>query len=80
MEEGDEVKEEKEEVLDLSDYAPSEETQEFIWDVLSWRDELVRTILSTIEKIPGLSELIDELMDVINECTSSTAFDIGDGH
>ncbi|KAL5529525.1 hypothetical protein ACEPAG_5510 [Sanghuangporus baumii] len=54
--------------IDLTEYIPSEETQEFIWDVLAWRDDLVRTISSAIESIPGLSDLLDELMDAINEC------------
>ena len=55
-------------MIDLTEYIPSEDTQEFIWDVLSWRDDLVRTISSAIESIPGFSELLDELMDAINEC------------
>ncbi|KAL5511341.1 hypothetical protein ACEPAH_4557 [Sanghuangporus vaninii] len=63
-----EEKTDDESKIDLTEYIPSEETQEFIWDVLSWRDDLVRTMSSAIESIPGLSDLLDELMDAINEC------------
>lgn len=58
----------EETVTDLTKYAPSVETREFLWDVLSWRDDLVREILSAIESIPGLGELIEQIMDAVNEC------------
>ncbi|OCB88893.1 Het-C-domain-containing protein [Sanghuangporus baumii] len=67
-----EEKADDESKIDLTEYIPSEETQEFIWDVLSWRDDLVRTMSSAIESIPGLSDLLDELMDAINESKEVT--------
>lgn len=37
-----------------------------LWQVLSFRDSVVKKISKTIEKIPGLGPLIDKLMDSIS--------------
>ncbi|KIJ38953.1 hypothetical protein M422DRAFT_33009 [Sphaerobolus stellatus SS14] len=40
-----------------------QELHSVLWQVLSFRDSVVKKIEMTIEKIPGLSSLIDSLMD-----------------
>ncbi|EPQ60148.1 Het-C-domain-containing protein [Gloeophyllum trabeum ATCC 11539] len=47
------------------DIAPPE-VQQQLWEVLKWRDDIMREILQKIEMIPGLSELIDGFTDALN--------------
>ncbi|KAI5122202.1 hypothetical protein M0805_002691 [Coniferiporia weirii] len=56
------------EPVDFAEYVPDAETREFLWDVLTWRDEIVRTILAALESVPGLVELLEQLMDLLNQC------------
>ncbi|KAH8117108.1 heterokaryon incompatibility Het-C [Phellopilus nigrolimitatus] len=53
---------------DLTQYAPSAETRALLWDVLAWRDDIVREVISVIESIPGLAELLEQITDVLNKC------------
>ena len=50
------------------DLPPESEMQSFIWEVLLWRDEIVRGISGAIEKIPGLTTLLEQITGVINQC------------
>jgi hypothetical protein len=43
-----------------------QELHAVLWQVLSWRDSVVKKISMTIEKIPGLGPLIEKLMDSIS--------------
>ncbi|KAJ7064976.1 heterokaryon incompatibility protein Het-C-domain-containing protein [Mycena amicta] len=43
-----------------------QELHAVLWQVLSFRDSVVKKISNTIEKIPGLGPLIDKLMDSIS--------------
>ncbi|KAJ8474187.1 hypothetical protein ONZ45_g16038 [Pleurotus djamor] len=43
-----------------------QELHSVLWQVLSFRDSLVKKISATIEKIPGLGPLIEKLMDSIS--------------
>lgn len=43
-----------------------QELHAVLWQVLSFRDSVVKKISMTIEKIPGLGPLIDKLMDSIS--------------
>ncbi|ETW86830.1 hypothetical protein HETIRDRAFT_121390 [Heterobasidion irregulare TC 32-1] len=47
------------------DVAPKE-VQQQLWALLKWRDGVYRDVLEKIEKIPGLSELIDGITDALN--------------
>jgi hypothetical protein len=42
-----------------------QELHAVLWQVLSFRDSVVKKISKTIEKIPGLGPLIDKLTDSI---------------
>ena len=53
------------------DYPPETEAQAFIWEVLLWRDELVRGISDAIETIPGLTTLLEQITTVVNQCKHS---------
>jgi len=43
-----------------------QELHAVLWQVLSWRDSMVKSISQTIEKIPGLGPLLDKLMESIS--------------
>lgn len=43
-----------------------QELHSVLWQVLSFRDSVVKKIEKTIEKIPGLRPLVDNLMDSIS--------------
>lgn len=43
-----------------------QELHAVLWQVLSFRDSVVKKISITIEKIPGLGSLIEKLMDSIS--------------
>ena len=49
------------------DVAP-EEIQGFLWHILEWRDTFFKDVSMGIEKIPGLSTLLDEITDALNAC------------
>lgn len=48
-----------------------QELHSVLWQVLTFRDSVVKKISKTIEKIPGLGPLIDKLMDSISGKSSS---------
>ena len=50
----------------------TEEVQQTIWEILSWRDIIMRKVATILEKIPGLENLMDELTDAMNVCASHT--------
>ena len=43
-----------------------QELHAVLWQVLSFRDSVVKKISKTIEKIPGLGPLVDKIMDSIS--------------
>ncbi|KAH8833028.1 heterokaryon incompatibility Het-C [Flagelloscypha sp. PMI_526] len=43
------------------------DVQQNIKDLIRWRDDLMRDISRMIESIPGLSEIVEELTDALNE-------------
>lgn len=49
------------------DVAPPEVQQQLL-ELLKWRDGVYRDILSKIEMIPGLEDLIDTLTNALNAC------------
>jgi hypothetical protein len=46
------------------------EVQQRLWALLKWRDGVFRGVSETIESIPGLETLFDNLTDALNACTS----------
>ncbi|KAH8835679.1 Het-C-domain-containing protein [Flagelloscypha sp. PMI_526] len=46
------------------------EVQRDIWDLIKWRDGVMRDVSRVIENIPGLSDLVEELSNALNECKS----------
>jgi hypothetical protein len=50
----------------------TEEVQQTLWEILSWRDVIMRKVSTIIEKIPGLEDLMDQLTDAMNVCASHT--------
>ena len=63
--------------FDPDEVAP-EEVQQFLWHVLAWRDRFFKDILMGMEKIPGLSALLEEITDTLNACELSTTFFLSD--
>jgi Heterokaryon incompatibility protein Het-C len=53
--------------FDPSKYT-SEQTQQEIWQVLVWRDSLMRDIESIIAGIPGLEKLVEEISEALTVC------------
>ncbi|TFK41913.1 heterokaryon incompatibility protein Het-C-domain-containing protein [Crucibulum laeve] len=51
--------------FDPDNIAPPEVQQQLL-DLLKWRDSVMRDILSKIEMVPGLSDLIEELTNALN--------------
>ncbi|KAF9508911.1 hypothetical protein BS47DRAFT_1349872 [Hydnum rufescens UP504] len=51
--------------LDVNKVAPKE-VQKQLWDVLVWRDGLMKDISNTIAKIPGLESLLDQFTEALN--------------
>jgi len=47
--------------------APPEVQRQLI-DLLRWRDQIMRNITEAIEKIPGLSDLVEEFTNTLNTC------------
>lgn len=58
------------------DIPPETEMQAFIWEVLLWRDELVRGIVDAIENIPGLTTMLEQITTVINQCMYAPGFPV----
>jgi hypothetical protein len=48
------------------DQMSPQELHAVLWQVLTWRDSVVKKIEKTIEKIPGLGPLIEKLMESIS--------------
>ena len=55
--------------FDPNNVAPPE-VREQLWKLMTWRDNIYRDIIKKIEMIPGLSDLIDNLTNALNACTS----------
>ncbi|KAI0375460.1 Het-C-domain-containing protein [Pilatotrama ljubarskyi] len=51
--------------FDPNDVAPPE-VREQLWQLLKWRDSIYKDIISKIEMIPGLSDLIENLTNALN--------------
>ncbi|KZW01792.1 heterokaryon incompatibility Het-C [Exidia glandulosa HHB12029] len=48
------------------DNVASPEVQKQLWDMLKWRDGIMREIIKKLEMIPGLTNVIDQLSDSLN--------------
>lgn len=48
----------------------TEEVQQTLWQILGWRDRIMRKVSTIMEKIPGLEDLMDQLTDALNVCKS----------
>ena len=46
----------------------TQETQAQIWQVLCWRDDIMRDVESVIAKIPGLEKMVEELTQELTVC------------
>jgi hypothetical protein len=42
--------------------------KERLLQILKWHDDVLRDIIKKIEMVPGLSRLLDEFSDALNEC------------
>jgi len=64
--------------FDPNNVAPPE-VKERLLEVLKWHDDVMREITKKIEMVPGLSNLLEEFSNALNECMylfeSVTAFD-----
>ena len=68
MQKGEEMKAKSEAYdFDPDNIAPPEVQQQFK-ELLIWRDDLMRDFAETIEKIPGLDELLEQLSNALNAC------------
>jgi hypothetical protein len=47
----------------------TEEVQQTLWEILVWRDTIMRKISVIIEKIPGMEAVLDQLTEALNVCT-----------
>ncbi|KAI5829276.1 Het-C-domain-containing protein [Schizophyllum commune Tattone D] len=66
MQKGEEMKAKSEAYnFDPDNIAPPEVQQQFK-ELLIWRDDLMRDFAETIEKIPGLDELLEQLSNALN--------------
>lgn len=45
------------------------DVQRQLLDLLKWHDDILKSVIEKIEMIPGLSKLIDEFSNALNECT-----------
>lgn len=50
----------------------TKEVQQTLWEILSWRDIIMRKVSMIMEKIPGLEDLMDQLTEAMNVCASHT--------
>jgi Heterokaryon incompatibility protein Het-C len=46
----------------------TEEVQQTLWEILGWRDTIMRKISTIIEKIPGMEMVLEQLTDALNVC------------
>jgi Heterokaryon incompatibility protein Het-C len=53
--------------FDPNNVAPPEVRQQ-LFALLKWRDNLYRDVVKTIEMIPGLEDLVDQLSNALNAC------------
>lgn len=44
------------------------EVQQQLFSLLKWHDSVFRDILETIEKIPGLTDLVENITNALNAC------------
>jgi Heterokaryon incompatibility protein Het-C len=56
--------------FDPNNIAPREVQQQLL-ALLKWRDGLYRDVVKTIERIPGLEDLVDQLSNALNACKVS---------
>jgi hypothetical protein len=57
--------------FDPNNVAPPEVRKQLM-DLLKWHDNIIREVLSSIEMIPGLDSLLDNLTNALNACTPYT--------
>ncbi|KAG8965532.1 hypothetical protein FRC03_000442, partial [Tulasnella sp. 419] len=70
MQKGEEIKQSQLN-LDPDKIAP-EDLQKRLWDILVWRDNLMRDISNVVEHIPGLSGLLDKISLALMEYVFTT--------
>lgn len=47
----------------------TEDVQQTLWEIMGWRDAIMRKVSTIMEKIPGLESLMENLTDALNVCT-----------
>jgi hypothetical protein len=47
------------------------EVKERLVEVLRWHDDVMRDITKKIEMVPGLTNLVEEFSNALNECVYS---------
>jgi hypothetical protein len=57
--------------FDPNNVAPPEVRKQLM-DLLKWHDGVYRDVLSSVEMIPGLESLVDNLSNALNACTPLT--------
>lgn len=44
----------------------TEEVQQTLWEIMQWRDTIMRKVSTIIEKIPGMETVLDQLTEALN--------------
>jgi len=65
---GEEIKQQSQGYnFDPDNIAPPE-VQKQLLDLLKWHDDVMRDIIKKIEMVPGLTNLLEEFSNAMNEC------------
>ncbi|KAI0323073.1 heterokaryon incompatibility protein Het-C-domain-containing protein [Amylostereum chailletii] len=64
--------------FDPDNVAPPE-VQKQLFDLLKWRDSVMRDIIEKIEMVPGLSELVENVTEAINPILKQVTDVLGEG-
>ena len=71
MSQGEQIQEQSKAYnFDPDNIAPPEVQQQLI-ALLRWRDDVYRDVVKTIEMVPGLEDLVDQLSNALNACGNS---------
>lgn len=66
MQQGEEMKAKAFDLTGKIDEVAPEEVQKQLWEILEWRDGIMKDIAETIENIPGLEQLLDQITEALN--------------
>lgn len=71
MSQGEEIKKQSQAYnFDPDNIAPPE-VQRQLLELLKWHDDIFRNVNEKIEMVPGLTNLMDEFSNALNECATS---------